>query len=548
MADKTDFDLVPTGIISKELSWDGILRLHTQLEGGGTATSIALQRFSIKLAPGFMAVTFGDFDLSWTPFTLWNRDCDNDYFYTPGILERWNRYEKSPYFVDNSPDWPLRGVHGGTAVMWPNSEILDSFKVDVFAHMLRSAYSSGYMAFRYTGWIFGAMSEIKAKKYLSVGAYGIMLDEPLGTDDNVGTYKSFDSSTWAQRYTIGSLTPKLLFDINDDLSAGANVEAAGANYWDDKHNEGRKVQDWSVYGGPFMKYKASTVAVHYLNVGYGFYSPMAQLRERDDLTGTITSHPVVLSEDVSTDALGRPSALFKYYNRATDNVFPYGLATPNRKGFGGDFDFKALPKDALFIKARVYAVKEITDNFVVNKAGTGFESVDETSSAPLPKRKFTYVNVGPQLNIASLLNWKRRLDAGFDVRSESTKSDIGTLNSTMFQAGAGVGIKPWLDFEVAGRFGHAKGREATLDGAYARTAYIYDNTDVGQYTVTNFDGIYRMGAISFIFKIDKNSKLFVDAALEKTPCAVDNSDITPAYNTGLTLHKQTLDVIYEITF
>jgi hypothetical protein len=495
-----------------------------------------------------MSTTLGDFDLSWTPFTLWNRDCDNDYLYTPGVLERWNRYEKSPYFVNNPPDWPLRGVRIGTAVMWPNSSVLDSFKVEAFAHMLRTGYSSGYVAFRYTGWMFGAMSEIKAKKYLTLDAYGLMLDEPLDSDDPAAVYKTYGSSTWAQRYSIGSLAPKLAIDLNDNMVVGANVECAGTNYWDDKTVTSRKVQDWSTYGGPYLKYKTSTVSVNYLNVGYGFYSPMAQLRERDDYSGEITKHPVVLSNDIGIDALGRPSALFKYYNRATDNVFPYGLATPNRRGFGGDFDFKALQKDALSFKAKVYAVEEITDNFVVNKAGTSFESVDKTVWAANPKRKFVYVNVGPQLDIASLLNVKRRLDAGFNVRSESTKSDIGTLNSTMFQVGVGVGIKSWLDFEVAGRVGKAKGREATLDGAYARTAYPYDNTDLGKYIVTDFDGIYRMGAISFIFKIDKNSKLFVDAALEKTPYSVDNSNITPAYNTGLSLHKQTLDVIYEITF
>lgn len=549
----TMLNLMPSGVISKELSWYAICRIATNmapsastLEGVGdkfynigSGAGIEMERITVNLNPDFMEANFGDFDLAWTPFTLWNRNCDLDYEYVPGVLRRQDQYKKDPYYIQDSPKWPLRGLRVASTVMWPNSPVLDSFKVESFVHMLRSGYAGGYVAFRYTGWLVGARSEIKAKKYLSVGAYGLMLDEPLNTDDPTAVYKPYDASTWAQRYTVGSLTPKVTFEVNDDLSLGIDSECAGSKFGDDKINKDRKVQDWALFAGPAAKYKNSTLSIKYLNVGYGFYSPMAQLRQEDDYLGSMEQHPVVLSSDIGIDALGRPSAIFKYYDRLNDNVFPYGFSTPNRKGVGGDLDLKALDKDALSIKAKVYAVKEFTDNFVVNKAGTDFQTVDGTAGAPLPKRKFVYVNVGPQLNIASLIGWNRRLDAGFNVRKESTKSDIGTLNSTSVLVGGGVGLTRWLEAEIYGGFNQASGYEAALNGIYARTSYPYDNTDLGKYVVENMDSKSSEGGLSLICKIDRHSKLTLDGTLKK---------VSSPFNTDLNQHYQTLDLIYEIIF
>jgi hypothetical protein len=538
IADKTFLEINPYGVISKELSWNAVMQVNTDLTSNSSATSLTLSRLSIKLNPSFMSVTFGDFDLSWTPFTVWSRDCDNDFMYTPGYFERQDQYVRYPNYINNPPDMPFRGVKVGTSVMWPDSDILDSFKVGAFAHMLRSGYASGYAPFRYSGWILGAMSEIKTKKYFTLGAYGLLFDEPLDTDDPSAVYLSSNASTWARQYRVGSLTPKLEFEANNDYSVGAEGEGALSNYWDDKYDTGRKVEDWSIWGGPFVKYKQSSLSIKYLNVGYGFYSPLAQDRQRDDLSDTLMTEPIVLSNNIGTDALGRPSALFKFYNRTTDNVFPYGLATPNRKGFGGNLDWKALDKDALTLKAMIYAVQELSDNFVVNKAGTSFQTVDSYNGL-IPERKFLYINFGPHLDLSSLLSIKRRLDLGLNVRSESTKSDIGTLNSTMFQLGFGVGITGWMDAELAVRTGSFKGREMTYEGLYARTCYPYDNSDLGLYSPTDLNGTDKTGVLSLIFKIDRHSKLVLDAMSEKSSSAVAT---TPTQTT------QSLDMVYEITF
>jgi len=539
MASETYLDLVPTGIISKELKWDAIIRVTSDLTSGTNSASMDMERISVHLEPSFMSATIGDYDLFWTPFTLINRDIYNDAMYTPGAMERSADYEKDPYFMSEEPYVPLRGLRLGTAVVWPKSAILDSFKVDTFVHQLRSGYSTGYLAFRYSAWMMGAMAELKAKKAFSLGAYGILLDEPLDTDDPAAVYRQYNAATWAQQYRVGSLTPKLELDLNEDVKVGVAGEGAYSLYWDDKQVSARQVTDWALTGGPSLRVKNSTVNLRYLDVGYGFYSPMAQNRQRDDLLGSTAKHPVILSSDIGIDALGRPSALFKYYNRMFDNVFPYGLATPNRKGFGGDMDLRLLDKEALSLKAMVYAVEQVSDNFVVNQAGTSFVSVDGVASAPLPKRDFLYVNVGPKINIASLLDLKRRLDLGVNVRCESTKSDVGTLNSSFIQAGLGVGITRWFETEAAVRVGNSKGRESAIGGQFARSTYLYDNGDLGDYAVTDIDYSYSFGCLSFAFAIDRHSKLWVDAAL------MNESSL---YDTGLKLHKQTLELIYEIKF
>ena len=367
-----------------------------------------------------------------------------------------------------------------------------------------------------------------------------MLDEPLNTDDPASSYRPFNASTWAQQYRVGSLKPKVECPLGNDASVGLEGEGAGSIYWDDKMDADRKVNDWSMCGGPFLKYKESVVNVRYLNVGYGFYSPLAQARQFDDLSGAMLTHPITLSSAIGSDALGRVSSLFKFYNRLDDNVFPYGLATPNRKGLGLDLDLKVLEKDALKIKAMVYSVQEISDNFVVNPEATGFATVDGMLSAPNPMRKFLYANIGPKLDIGALTGIQRRLDVGFNVRLESTKSDIGTLNSKKFDIGLGVGAFKWLEFEVAGGMSAAKGKEAFYYGLpYARTSYPYDDQDLGQYQEGDADQKTQYEALSMIFKIDRHSNLVLDGMLQTQTAVVDD---------GKKTKEQIVDLTYEIVF
>src|SRR5208283_830656 len=114
-----------------------------------------------------------------------------------------------------------------------------------------------------------------------------------------------------------------------------------------------------------------------------------------------------------------------------DNTFPYGLATPNREGFGGELDVKALEKDALKIKGSVYFVQEISGNLVVNNSVTGFIPVDSPANSLLvPIRNFTYVNIGPSFNLGPYIGFDRDLEIGTNIRYEQTSSDLGILTST----------------------------------------------------------------------------------------------------------------------
>jgi hypothetical protein len=241
----------------------------------------------------------------------------------------------------------------------------------------------------------------------------------------------------------------------------------------------------------------------------------------------------------------RAGGIFSFYDRTQDNTFPYGLATPNRQGFGMDLDVKTLEKNALKIPASAYFVQEIGDNIVVNAIGTGFMPVDGTTSVAAPLRNFTYVNVGPSFNFGPFIN-TGDLEIGVNVRYENTSSAIGTLTSTWILGGVRAELFPW--WEAAASFGSQSmtGSEAGFGGStMARYSYIFDNSDLGQYQVFKISGTNQSYRFSTSFKVNRNSSIYGDYDLTWGNAIPYIG--TPVGSSG-TLYNQYMGLTYEIEF
>jgi len=532
-------DLEPTGVVSKEVSWNGIFRMYGNMATGDSGLGGILERVSIQLNPSFISATLGDFNLSWTPLTLWNRD-SRDLLYKPEVIARWDDYVKYPLFMDHSPDLPFRGVRLSTEVEWPGSKVMDSFKVETFAHMIGTGFNNGYFAHHYSAWLFGAMSEMKATKYASLGAYGLLYDEPLNTDLSTAIYKPLDPTTWAQRYQIGSLQPKLDFPIGGDFSLGAEMESAFSIYQDDKLNPDRRVTDYAMIGGPRLRYQKSVLSFNLMDVGYNYFSPLAQIRQQDDNTLQLTGSPLVLYDNPASDPLGRAGSIFRFYNRLQDNVFPYGMATPNRKGAGAELDWKSGENDAWQVKAKVYAVKEIRENETINAAGTDMTVVDAWGPVTVLNRKFQYFNIGPKVDLAALWGLKNKLEAGFDYRAENTTTTWGTLKGETMILSLTAGLNSWLELEgTVGSFSGKGVEVGYLGTTLARYSYWYENTDLGYYEPFAVDQETAYGILTAKIKINRHSNLAMDAMAKSDKGVVGTSG---------TNKTQTLDVVYEVLF
>ncbi|HTC22267.1 MAG TPA: hypothetical protein VK859_15525, partial [bacterium] len=447
-------DLEPEGTVSKEVNWDTILRIGSTFEANQSPT-FDLRRITMNFNPPWFSAKVGDFDESYTPLTLWNRN-DLDLAYQPEMWARWDDLTKYESFLNNEPNWPLRGLKIGSDIMWPDSSVVDELKGSVFVHMIRNGFNDNGGWYigpnEFTDLVFGGTAEVKSQKWYlggisvqaAVDTYGLIYDEPLDTEQPGSPYNAFTPSTWAHQYLLESVKPDLKVGLGGDLYVGGTMEYAGSSYQDNKQNPDSVFTDFALLGGPYVQFGKSRISLNYLNVGPYYYSPLAQTRQ--DAVTTATSFlnylqspdlfdPLLRNQYFLSD-LPRAGEIYGFYNRALDNTFPYGLATPNREGFGGELDVKTLENDALKVKGSVYFVQEISGNLVVNTAGTGFVPVDSPAGTTLvPIRNFTYINLGPSFNFGHFIGFERDLEVGTNFRLEQTNSDLGTLTSTWIIGG-----------------------------------------------------------------------------------------------------------------
>jgi hypothetical protein len=291
--------------------------------------------------------------------------------------------------------------------------------------------------------------------------------------------------------------------------------------------------------------------VNYLDVGPYYYSPLAQTRQ-DAVTslsglGTNNFSPELweapLRSQYFLNDVPRPSEIYSFYDRTQDNVFPYGLATPNREAVGLDLDIRALDKQALRIKGAAYLAQEIQSDFVLS--GGQYLDVD-TLLYQYPTRQFVYVNVGPSLNLGPSLGWDRDLEIGANFRMEQTTSAIGTLTSVWGLGGIRADILPVWEITAGYSQQTANGTDTgyVVNGQqtlYARYVYIYDSTDYGNYQPFHVNGTNQSLRFSNAFKINNHSSLYLDYDWTF-------GNLLPLGQIQGTLNNQYGEVTYEVRF
>jgi hypothetical protein len=561
-------DFNPEGVVDKEIRWNAILRYQTQFESNQSASIdlLTIRRVTMDFNAPWLSATLGDFDESYTPLTLWNRD-NLDLRYKPEMYAREDDTLKYESFLNNEPNWPFRGVRVGTAILWPDSDLLDRFKISAMADMISDGFNdtSGQAFYfgsgDFTNFIFGSNGQLKSKRWymggatsvqLALDAYAVILAQPLGTNAPGSLYNPFNPDTWAHHYQTISLKPSVDVGLGDDSSFGGTWEGASAVFQDDERDDNKVISDYAILAGPYLRLGRSKITFNYLYVGPYYYSPMAQTRQDDIAPGTTTSAAVTpelleapLRSQFFLNPIPRAGGIFSFYDRTQDNTFPYGLATPNREGGGMDLDVKALEKDALQISGSFYLVQEISDNLVANSTGTGLTAVDGNTQAPTPQRNFVYVNVGPSINLGPFVGLTQDLTLGTNVRFEQTSSAIGTLTSVWVLGGAQVGLFPWWELAASYSDQEINGKEAGYGGTtLARYSYIFDNSDLGQYQVFNINGSNQSWRLSSVFKINRHSNLYLDYDLTGGNAIPYTGTTSP----GGKLSNQYVEMTYEIQF
>jgi hypothetical protein len=527
-------DIAPDGVVSKELFWAACFRFESTFLPD-TNSQMTLRHLGVRFNPPWFSMSVGDFEEAYTPLTLWNRNT-LDLQFAPDMIARQDKTAKYEGYLDREPAWPFRGVKIGTELMWPDSKILDGVSASAFAHMIRNGFDDSTSGGWYLGshqwseWVFAGTVGVKSakwwlgEKYLqaSVNGYGTLLNQMLGTDTPGSSYDEHDPDTWAHSYRVGSVKPDVKLAWGNGSAMGLESEFAFSEYHDDIRVKSEKtVSDYAAFGGPYVQMGDSKLTLRYLNVGPYYYSPLAQTRQ-DAVTSTsvvpFPSSSTMVQLPLRTQnfltGLSRPSGLFTYYDRTLDNTFPYGLSTPNRRGFGGELDVATLKDNALKVKGSAYWVEQITADLTFNSTQTAYVPVDDPDGTiAAPKRKFVYINVGPSYDLGPALHLNRLVEVGSDVRFERTDSSIGRLNSLLVLVSLRVGIFKFWEISTAATQLKANGTESGMDGTtWARYSYLYDNQDLGRYTAVAVDNKVRSVRISNNFHLNNHADLFLDWA------------------------------------
>ena len=551
-------DLNPVGQVSKEVKWNLILRLGSTFNPNDSP-SFALRRITMDFNPPWLSATVGDFDEAYTPFTLWNRNT-LDLNWMPEMWARQDDYYKYESFLNHEPYWPFRGLKLGESLMWPESDLVQSLKTSVFVDMIQEGFidNGGYYVGpdQYTSWLIGGMAALKSPKWWSgtmswqagVDFYGIILDEPLNSVQPSPGYNPNDINTWAHQYLIGSVKPDVKAGLGDDVYVGATGEYAFSSYQDNKMNPNSVTSDFAFMGGPYLKFDNSSISVNYLYVDPYYYSPLAQTRQ-----DAVTQLPETASQvspwlfeaplrsQYFLAGVPRASAIFGFYDRTVDNVFPYGMATPNRYGVGLDMDVQALKQNSLKIKGSAYLVSEIQGNLVLDSTGN-YNLVDALTGST---RSFTYLNFGPSFNLAPYIGFERDLEVGVNFRYEETDSLLGTLTSTWVIGGVRADVLPVWEISAAFSERDANGTDEgygnTQNTLWARYPFLFDTTDIGQYQPFTVSGSVQSLSLTNSFRVNQNSSIYLDYVWT-------TGNMLPTNPNQGTVNNSFAEVSYEVKF
>lgn len=581
--------------------------------------TLNVRKISIHFNPDFMDADIGDFYEAYTPLTLWNRNNLDLYYKPEPIARADDEYKYESFFnqepdwpfrgirLATALGWPDSDFIDRIKVSafvhmisngfndWPNNGFLFGPNTTP-----SSGTNTGGDTNFFTDFIYAGQADLELRKWyvgdlsiqLSGQAYVVIMDElfnpnlvndylDYGTaspvEETEFVYNKFDPNTWAHQYRISSFKPEMKIGFGGDVYLGAQYEGSFAEYQDDKTNRARTISDFAVFANPYLQFGDSKVTFDYLNVGPNYYSPLAQTRQ-DYITpnggGAQTAMPgagiftaplrgqYFLIDQRTVNGIPedyidvpRANAIYSYYDRTQDAVFPYGLATPNRQGAGFDFDIKSMPDKAFKLPGAVYFLSEISDNLVVNPAGTAFTPVDALPNGTAPNRTFVYVNVGPSYDFSGALQLKTPLELGTNVRYEQTNSQAGTLTDFWWLTGVRVGIFKWWEMTMAGGFRTASGSDMGVDGTtLARYSYIMNNEDLGSYSKFTVNDYVGDILFSMTFNIDSHSKLHFDYSFENgtnngtSASPTTASGIVPgAYLTGA-VNNQYVETTYEVQF
>jgi hypothetical protein len=367
-------------------------------------------------------LTAGDFFKSYTPLTLWNSGAPVYTLIEPTSFSRNRLDTEELVYLDQAPDWHMRGFQLSAGRDWPK-DFLSGFGLQAMSGLLQDATAATYASY-YAGSedslsLLGDNVELK-------GVGLLMWQDP----DSANVVYQFDNPfTYAKQYQIGSLDARATLPFADKVNLTGTVEKAFTQYDDDATDSQRVFEDWGMVAKASLNVLGAHLTAKYLSIGPYFYSPGAQTNAytpyagfpgylSTNMSGIDDALPGYLNNFVFQD-VNRPS--FAPFDRLSENMLPYGDATPNREGtvlgFSADIGQDGwLKPQASYVLSGFH---EIQPDYILNPLGTGVTAVDGNSI-----RTFGGYEMALTVSLDKALGLRSRTyDFQFDYKHQTTNSD-----------------------------------------------------------------------------------------------------------------------------
>jgi hypothetical protein len=495
---------------------------------GGTLFDI--RWLSLSNYNDYVNVTAGDFLIHYTPLTLWNYEVPVYNFIEPTSYYRNRKNVEELVSMNYGNDWRLRGFELFTYPKFEKGSFVSSFDAQAMGGPI-----DAQNPFQFGSYFAGGETAIRfLDDGLEFKTTGLSL-----WDDN-GTVNPTPVLYNPKAYQIGSVSTKLVLSFAKDINIIGAAEGADSNYNDNLNvianaptTQYPIYNDAALIGTGEINVGGLHLQAKYLDIGSNFYSPGAQTNrwtpvsnapgyyhddnywEDEALIGYLNNFPFQ-----GIQGVGQP--YFAPYDRMTENILPYGDATPNRQGLIGSMTFEIGNHGWLKPQAScVFQMQEIQPNWVFNSLGQTVAVDSNTNTAVA--RQFSGYETALTIDFAKAFDLTdHTCKIAVDYKNQTTNLG-GDLNTFVVNSyiGAIDFNPPFPGFDtlvLSGAFEYveAQGSEYALSGAYgnppslASYSFMGDSANVGSYTYEALNITKKSWAFGFMYPLSKTVQFHGD--------------------------------------
>lgn len=426
----------------------------------------------------------GDMDYKMTPFTFYN---NSERFYSNsldifGIYNDIIDYDN--FYFDNNT-WRQQG--GAIDFSLTFNKNIDEMKFNFFTSRINTSDFNSINDRIF----FGTNISIIQSKKLNLGLNYINLKDISGTSLNNNYYKN---PVFTGTYNF---TKKA-----EDFEVSIKGESGFSNVDIENNSAFEKLSDYFNYSELTFKYLPLdlTFKFSYRNVGQNFRSVGSQMRRLNYSTQGYTFNRY------TNDLVVRPIGIWDIYNDASlfnnqiqvglgnfypqyNNIDPYGLSTPNRKGFNFEL-----------VNSNKYKKYDFTIYFnnLSEIVGVGTNN----------KRNYKTYGFNFNSNLANFMNFNKSLKLQLNYNCDKTKRDSNTSSDSYLKSNLSTSkLQIGLNYQISGDFYMISGYEKICSSGkdHISLRNQYDQINNLRFYETNLnEEIFGLG---FEYKFDSKNNL-----------------------------------------